>query len=411
MLNQRKHWGVVASITIVLVVFIAMPSLAQHKLTLGTWVALDRFYELYTAQLEEFERANPDIELEIISFAGQGEYTTNLVLRAVTNDLPDVIMIPPEQAAPIINAGIVQDLTPYYERIDDMDMWFPVSREAVKFGGITFGVPAWFVNYTYVYNRDYFDQHGLVYPAVDEWVTWDYIRDTARKLTIFNPDGTTARYGYFHGQAYVDFLPLLFQAGGHVFDENMLVDLDHEPTYIALDWLNSLVQEGIHGGSRTQFYAGGVATMRMGSNQMDMAINSDYNFGVTSGTQLDGRKDEVVYLTTYGMTRGARDPEIAWRFLQFIPSRESQIHVVNRGRVPTRRDVAVEDNDELRDLLVGFMQSITHARPYPYHVHSNHIQTTFNQAIRPLWTGAAPARSLIPQIQQALNAMIADLSN
>lgn len=403
---QGRHWGLSLAMVLLVTVLLSVPLYANTILRVGTFVALDRFNELYSSQLDAFRQANPEIQLDVEYLGGGANYTTQLILLAVTNDLPDVIMIPPEQAAPLVNAGILADLTPYYERdLDDVDAWFPVAVDAVQFGDIIFGVPAWFVNYTYAYNKDLMDQRGLEHPDFNEWVTWDYIRDTARRLTTYNAEGTVDVWGYYHGVAYTEVLPLVYQAGGSVYDENQMFHIDHEPMYTAADWLYSLIQDGVHGGSRSLFYQGKVATMRMGSNQMDLARSAEGDIAVVSGIQFR-QKDEVVYLTSYGMTRGTQNEEAAWRFLQYIPSPESQAFVVERGRVPVRRDVPLEGEEDMTALLAGFVQSITQARPFPYHVHSNHVQTAFTQATAPIWRGEAPAQSLIPQIERSINALL-----
>ena len=71
-------------------------------------------------------------------------------------------------------------------------------------------------------------------------------------------------WGYYHGTSYTEMIPLIFQAGWHMFDEDDLLDIDHPLVYKGMNWLLALIRENVHGGTRPLFYQGNVATMRLG---------------------------------------------------------------------------------------------------------------------------------------------------
>lgn len=386
--------------------FMTNTALAKTKVVLGTWFPYADWDQKYGDKMELFASTHPDIELEMIQISVHGEYAAKLLVLAATGGLPDILMIPPEQVAPLAYAGILEDIQPWLQKDTAFDTraWIPSVVDAVHFADIMFGVPAFAVNYTYAYNKDILAERGIVPPRIDEWVTWDKIRDIGKRATHdANGDGTPEIWGFYHGHTYTEMLPLLYQNGGRVFDENMLLDIDTPVMYEGINWLLSLIKDGIHGGNRTLFYSGNVATQRLGSWEMNNIIKTELPMGVASGIQ-NRTKGEVMYITSFAMVTTSGNKDAVWSFLKFWTSRENQNLVAKGGLVPMRRDVSFPES--LKETFTGLINSLTVAQSYPYHVHSDHIQRTFNSAMAPVWQLSATPESIIPELQRTLNAYI-----
>jgi multiple sugar transport system substrate-binding protein len=379
---------------------------AQTKITLGTWFAQDTWEQRYGDKMALFAATHPEIDLETLQISLHAEYAAKLLVLAATGDLPDILMIPPEQVAPLAYSGILEDIRPWMANDAALDTraWIPNVVEAVHFADIMFGVPAFAVNYTYAYNKDILAERGIAPPSIDEWVTWDRIREIGRRATYdADGDGKPEIWGFYHGNTYTEMLPLLYQSGGRVFDENMLLDIDSPQMYEGINWLLSLIRDGIHGGTRPLFYAGNVATQRLGSWEMNNVLTVELPIGVASGIQNKTR-GEVMYITSFAMVSTSRNKDAVWDFLKFWTSRENQNLVAQGGLVPMRRDVSFPDS--LRDVFTGLVNSLTTAQSYPYHVHSDYIQRVFNSAMAPVWQLQTTPESVIPDVQRALNAYI-----
>jgi multiple sugar transport system substrate-binding protein len=380
---------------------------AKTKLTVGTWLAPESFLQQY-GEMAVFMEQNPDIELEVINIAAHGEYAAKILVLAATGSIPDVLMVPPEQVAPIVNAGILENLQPWMDNDGTLDTreWLPGAMSAMQFNDITFGMPAFVVNYTYAYNPDILNERGIVPPAADSWVTWNQIRDIGRRSSVdVDGDGEMEVWGFFHGHTYTELLPLLFQAGGFIFDYDMLLNLDQPAMYEGVNWLLDLIDAKIHGGSRADFYQSRVATMRLGSFEMTNIFNNQTPVAVTSGIQYK-TKGEVSYVTSYTMTKQSQSKDAAWRYLKFLTSREAQQFVVERSRVPMRRDVRMPDTS--RTMLTGLINSLGTAMGYPYHVESNYIQSAVNSGMARVWTREVTPAAAIPEIQRTVNAYLLD---
>ncbi|NLN17863.1 MAG: extracellular solute-binding protein [Firmicutes bacterium] len=386
----------------------ALVGMAQAKttLTVGTWLTLDGWESTYGPQMDLFEKTNPDVELDVMTIAGHSEYAAKIAVLAATGEITDVLQLPSEQVAPLVAGGILEDLEPWINRDKNLDTraWNPGAVNAVRYMGIMFGMPGFVVNYTYAYNKDILAERGVVPPTADKWVTWDEIRDIGRRSTVdVDGDGVPEIWGYYHGTSYTEMIPLIFQAGWHMFDEDDLLDIDHPLVYKGMNWLLALIRENVHGGTRPLFYQGNVATMRLGSWEMNNIINAQTPIAVTSGIQ-EATKKGVAYVTSFAMTSNSRRKDTAWRYLKYLASRESQEFVAARGRVPIRRDVSFPL--EMRDILMGLTNSLGYAEPYPYHIHSDYIQRAFNAGIAPVWRGEATPEAVVPEIQRTINAYL-----
>ncbi|MGI6610054.1 MAG: ABC transporter substrate-binding protein [Limnochordia bacterium] len=391
------------------VAVLSIPAQGKTMLSVGTWLAPERWSGTYGRQMDFFEKNNPDIKLDVSTIASHKEYAAKVAVLAATGSIPDVLQIPPEQVAPLAVGGVLENLEPWIERDKSLDTraWIPGALNAVRYAGIMFGMPGFVVNYTYAYNKDILAQRGVVPPAADSWITWEEIRDVAKRSTVdMDGDGQPEIWGYYHGTPYTQIVPLIYQAGGRMFDKDDLLDIDVPAAYKAMNWLLGLIRDGIHGGSTSLFLNGKVASIHLGTGSIGSGIG-DTPVGVTSGTQ-DVTKGEVAYVTSFALTTNAKEKDAAWRYLKYLTSRDSQEFVVARGRVPMRRDVTLPL--ETRELLTGLMNSLGFAEPYPYHVHSDYIQSAFDAGMKSVWQGQAAPETVVPQVQRAINAYISQQS-
>lgn len=408
MIRKRKV-GTKLTMVIVAILCVLCPrsqgAMAKTTLTVGTFLDALAWEQRHGDQMRAFAQSHPDIELDLIQIS-HGEFAAKILVLAATGDVSDVLQIPPEQVAPIVNAGILENIDPWVAKDRSLDTkpWLAGAWDAVLFQGVRFGVPGYVVNYTYAYNKDILANRGIANPSADEWMSWQRIRDIAKKATALRGDGTVETWGYFHDTSYTEIVPLIFQAGGEIFDARQRIALDSPATYEAYDWLMEMVDLQLHGGSRSAFYQGSVATMRMGSWEMEGVLNAQTPVGVTSGIQ-HRTKAEVIYATSYAMSARSKNKDAAWRYMKFLTSKEGQDFITAIGRVPMRRDVRVPE--QRRELLMGFMNSLNSARSYPYHVHSNYIQQAFNQSTQAIWNRTATPQSILPDLQRALNAYFA----
>jgi multiple sugar transport system substrate-binding protein len=394
-------------VTVVVVVLgLASSVTAKTTLSVGTWESLETWRATYSGQVALFEESNPDIGLDVMVIAGHSEFAAKIAVLAATGDLPDILKVPPEQVAPIAFGGVLENLEPWVTRDSSLNQstWLAGALNAMYFNGIMFGFPAYVVNYTYGYNQEILANKGIVPPGSDQFVNWTQIRDIARLAREDRDgDGVPEIWGYHHGTGYTEILPLIFQAGGRVFDEEGLLDIDKPSTYEGLRWLIDMMAEGLHGGNSGDFWQRKTATRRIGSWEMKNILQAGTPVGAAGGIEQKVRTD-MAYVTSFTMWSGSRNKEAAWRFLKYVVSKEAQRFIPPEGLVPMRRDVPLVE--PYRNMLNGFVSSVTYSTSFPYHVHSDYIQSTVNRAMTPVWARQTTPEAVIPEVQRAINAYI-----
>ena len=400
--NWRSRRFILFTIVVLLCGMIGTGSVfAKTKLTVGTWLAPESFLQQY-GEMAVFMEQNPDIELEVINIAAHGEYAAKILVLAATGSIPDVLMVPPEQVAPIVNAGILENLQPWMDNDGTLDAGMAArGDETMQFNDITFGMRR-LSSTIRTHTTRYPQRSGIVPPAADSWVTWNQIRDIGRRSSVdVDGDGGNGSLGLFPWAYLYGIAASTFQAGGFIFDDDMLLNLDQPAMYEGVNWLLDLI-DAKSMAAAARFYQSRVATMRLGSFEMTNIFNNQTPVAVTSG--INTKPKAKFPMSSYTMTKQSQSKDAAWRYLKFLTSREAQQFVVERSRVPMRRCpyAGYKQNHVNRsDQLLGT------AMGYPYHVNQLHSERC-EQWYKRVWTREVTPAAAIPEIQRTVNAYLLD---
>lgn len=191
-----KRWlaGIAGAAALALLL-VAQPTAAKVTLTWSTWLGGDQLNVL-KRRLAEFERQNPDIAVEVLSFAGYSEYKAKLLSMVATGTAPDVAHTVVYDAPLFMQEGMLLDVTSYARDIRRSDYY--ISDTYVRGGRVFGGFESHVQVYPIYYNPDKFAAAGLQTPnqyhAAGQW-TWQTFRETARKLTLAGGDGQVRQFG------------------------------------------------------------------------------------------------------------------------------------------------------------------------------------------------------------------------
>lgn len=294
--------------------------------------------------LDEFERLNPDVKLEII-YAPYDNYIEKLLTLAVGRELPDVFWIPQESVTFLANRGVLMDVTERAGAELDTGLYFPAALDLVRYKGRLMGLPRDVCCYFFVYNRDQFREAGLPFPTRD-W-TWKDFRETGLKLQRLDDKGAPTRYAYVWYP--YDFI---YQNGGYILDDTYLKSgLGDPECYEALQWFADdihtyriappgHVREALGDG----MFTSGHATMSPAGPWMIgvYAEQCKFDWGIVPmPAGKAGPKARLLGLPV-SIAKDTEHPEEAWRLLKFLCySEEAQRMQAKIGvAMPARRDIA-----------------------------------------------------------------------
>jgi len=130
--------------------------------------------------IEEFEKAHPDIDVQLAENMDYANYLDSLAAAAAAGKLPDVIMIPNIPLA-LTNEWALN----IADMVADDPQWQKVPapiREATEYGNGVYAIPAGMYFMGYFVNDDLFDTYNQ--PRLDFGPTWQQFYSAVRQLTI-----------------------------------------------------------------------------------------------------------------------------------------------------------------------------------------------------------------------------------
>jgi len=186
---------------------------ASGRRTVTVWLmrhsASQDFLDRFT---EDFERAHPDLELDIRiqEWTGIGE-KIQAALAGRGEDGPDVIEVGNTQVAQYAEGGKLRDLT--LEALRDWDPdkdWLPGLAEPGRWGSRQYGIPWYAANRVVIHRKDLFRKAGVTAPprTQEEWLT------VTEKLNSGGNQGI-----YLAGQDWYTLAGFIWEAGGELAEE------------------------------------------------------------------------------------------------------------------------------------------------------------------------------------------------
>jgi ABC-type glycerol-3-phosphate transport system substrate-binding protein len=407
-MNRRITMRLQAIALCIVMITGSFPAIAAERIVLGTFSGAASWTDRWQPQVQ-YCSAQTGIEVEYL-YIPSGTYSEKILLMAAVGDVPDLLLVPPERVASLVGAGLVEDLEPWVrEKNLDQRYWIPSLIAATQFHGITIGLPAYVINYTYAYNEDIFAQHGITPPAITDWVTWDQVRDIARKATRdTDGDGTPEIWGFHNGTSFVQVLAFIRQAGGAIFTPEGFVQFNTQPVRDGVEYQLGLINDRLNAPNASIFLEGKVASIRFGSGSIvsHLQAKERVNLGVASGI-MGKVKSDVSYVTPWVMPAMAKQKDAAWRYMTCMVSREAQAFVSERGVVPMRRDARI--SEDRIEILTGLIYNLEAAVGYPYHVENEYVQQAFDQAMKQVWAGNASPLTVLESLDRTVNAYLAEV--
>jgi multiple sugar transport system substrate-binding protein len=212
---------------------------SKEKINLTFWDMHDtKEKEFFEGLVNEYNSIQDEVEIEY-STHNQGDYTTTILPTAFANDAgPDIYMISPGDFMKFADAGIMEDLTPYFPAGAKED-FLPASLDAVTVNGEILALPYELELLGLYYNSEMLENANVAVPQ-----TWEELQEAARILTtdkiaglVLPPD----KGPYFNFIWY----PFLWQLGGDVLSADGSKSTFNSPEAAqALEFWGSFFKEG-----------------------------------------------------------------------------------------------------------------------------------------------------------------------
>ena len=307
---------------------------------------------------QEFERRNPDIEVQLENIPGSQDYVRKLLLSFVAGSEPDVIKLDASSAAVFIDNGALRDLAPIAtsDPAFSWDDYFPNVSEIARRGAALYAVPIDFTPIALYYNKRLFDEARVPYPAPG-W-TWDDFVDRARRLTKPSSKGE-GQFGFVLSNWMPGWLTWVWNNQGDVLSASKQSEgtADSGQTVAAVSFLRDLIVKEKVSPSLSQLAAEGAAPFVNANAAME--ISGHWNLTTLANAPKIklaevgiaplpvSRRGQapvtVIYESGWAIGKDCKHPQAAWKFIRYFTSAEVQRKLQTTGvGICARKDISRE---------------------------------------------------------------------
>lgn len=307
-----------------------------REITWYTWPWNAQEEKEWKARLADFT-AKTGIKVNVINLVSGTGYDQKLLLLFAAGDVPDVIHLRGQREFPLMGSmQAALDLSSYLKRSTlPLRDYAASMMKSTQWEGEQIALPSSAGSYLAMYNVDQFNRFGLSAPGVD-W-TWDDVLSLSRKLTVDRDgNGTPEQWGLFvPDYAWEE---MVLSAGippitaDRTFNWNNLtvremlqfwVDLFSKERIVNRQW------DGFLSGKQAIFLEG---TWSLPRRDQQPDFTWDTNVmprwrNLPHGTEL------IVH--GYAIPKAAKNPDDAFRFIEWLASRERILGEFQAGNVET----------------------------------------------------------------------------
>lgn len=312
--------------------------------------------EAFTALLDEFMAANPDITVEYQEAPWGNDFETKLNTGFASGTAADVINYSLASIGSRVPLGQYEDLTSYAEGWEGLDDVYDSILTAGSVGDSLYGIGYLADARMLVINTELFEEAGL--DPENPPTTWDELLECHEKLVKTDDNGNVIQTGLgipTNGTNINQWLEIFAAQNGvkNLVDEGTdEILFNNEASMEAMTFLKQLYDIGLVAWDNAQsdqnpFKNGTAAMSIMNADEFNSANTGDLE-GKLKMVPMFGKEKEATFCGVHFMFMNAdsKNKEAAWRLIEFLTSKESmQKYCEVVGTTPVR--------ESLRDWYIG----------------------------------------------------------
>jgi multiple sugar transport system substrate-binding protein len=384
---------------------------------LSGWASSPAETALLESLLYRFSTENPDINVKYEPITG--DYKQALLTAIASGTEPDVFYMDIFWWQELAASDVLMPL-------DDLmagtgttaDAFIPSLWDAFQYNGQTYGIPKDFNTLGLFYNKDLFDAAGLDYPT-DDW-TWDDLKAAATALTDTS-DPNAPVYGLGVPADPGRFPIFVFQNGGTIMNEDYSdTTLDSPEAVAAAEFYTGFKTDG-SGATPSDVGEGWQGTV-FGKGQFAMVFEGGWlipylkdsfpgvNYGVVLPPAGPAGEGNLIFTVAYGISANSKNPEAAWRVIEYLTNEESQTTVLNSGfALPSR--VALQESEFLTNnpnSSAIFRGSLEGAKPFFFGGVGSDVTEQMGKALERIYLEGVAAADALAEAAAAIRDAIAN---
>ena len=310
----------------------------------------------YRTLVDAYSKARPGADVQLVEASDRKDLLARLATSVAGGAPPDLFLMNYRFYGQFAAKNVVEPLDSRIAgspAIDPGD-YYPVAMDAFKWGGQQLCLPQNVSSLAVYYNRTLFQKYGVAEPKAG-W-TWNDMLTTATAMTR-DPAGRVikgtesegaalrpALYGLGVEPSIIRLAPFVWSNGGEIVDDPA------RPTRLTLDTpaareaLKNFVDlrlaygvvptdEDVEAEDDESRFANGRLAMVLSSRRATTTFRTitDFEWDVAP-LPVYRKQVGVLHSDAYCMTRGSKNKDAAWRFLEFAIAEEGQKIIAATGR-------------------------------------------------------------------------------
>lgn len=361
-----------------------------------------------------FEAKNPDLELEFQQIA-QGYADKMLTMIAGGGEMPDVMMLAMDKVPMFADRGAIQNLDPFITPEYKNEL-YPVVLQALTYKGSVYAVARDISSRVMYFNKAMFSAANVPIPDAN-W-TWQDFRTVAQKMTKVE-GGQTVQWGFYFPKYNDGFFHWLRQNnGGLVSEDGTKSALSKPESLEALHFLQDLIIKDKSVPSESQakqfgttdsagFIAGKVA-MVAGSLSTSVDLQKNKVEYAIRPLPKGKRQMNTAFVNAWAIPKGARDPKLSWRVLQFFSSKEGQQIVLNTGMgLPASKGVDTSAFLKQHPDYHFLLEAMDTAEPFPCPLYGVDFFNLVQKEFDLMWLGQRTPEEAVAAVEKTANDILA----
>ncbi len=340
---MKKSIFILFSVMILFVLVVAPLSLAAPvQIRYTRWAGTEEAKD-FQALVNEFNKKNPGIKV-VAEFLPWGAYWQKIQTTLIAGNAADVISLNAGEAVKYINKGVFYDLSKLSGARERLTEMAKNAQKIVTYNGQIVGMPVGIGLRVLVYNKAMFDEAGVPYLDPAKPLTWEQFLAIGKKLTKIE-NGQVTQYAFQADSGELHKI-LINQAGGSIVDNISApkkVTINSPEAIAALKYMKSLYDEqvippykdviGPWGNQDNAIVTGKVAIMFTGPWSLGTVKEKGMKYG-TAPMFMGKERSTVGYVNFNAIAKNTKHAKEAWKFLDWLTSKEGQIRFAQTGDLP-----------------------------------------------------------------------------
>lgn len=394
-------------------------------ITFAGWGSLAE-KKIFTSMIDQFEKTHPGVKVNYQHIPGsQEDYLVKLISLLAANKMPDVFYIHSDEFYSWVDAGRLENLTPYMEASQvaaNTQVWekslniFRYDTATQQMGtGDLYGLPKDLGPWAMVYNKTLFEAKGVALPNPKEPMTWSEFIDVCKQLT--DGEGINKVFGTAN---YTLESAVWSNGADYLSEDHKTVTVDTPEFAEAMQWVADLAL--VHGVSPTpeedsasgwfqRWVNGKVGMAWMGPwDQATFWDSCSFEWDIMPTPVSDKTGKGVSWLASAALcvSNTSKEKQLAYELAEFLSmDKDAQTYNYEAGQaVPNIIDMAKNDYMAMdkapanKQVFIDIIENAEKGQFKPTYFTKNTTWFSyFMSESSKVWTGEITAAEYVKQVQ------------